>query len=129
MHQNGVNTTVQGGVDDIATDHINGGGWARPASEIILRGSDKSGTIPNGPYAVNVTNGFASQYGAGATTDPTFGQLPTGEIYGFHPGGANIVLADGSVRLLGKDTTVSVAAARITCAGGEDFAQQSVYLP
>jgi prepilin-type N-terminal cleavage/methylation domain-containing protein/prepilin-type processing-associated H-X9-DG protein len=129
VYQNGVNTSLSSGVDNVATDHVNGGGWSRPASEILLRGSDKTGTVPNGPYAVNVTNGFESAYGNGTAKDPVFAQLPTGEIYGFHPGGANVVLADGSVRILSVNTDVTIAAALITRAGGEEFAQQSVYLP
>lgn len=80
---------------------------------------------------MNVTNGFQSTYEAGNSGDPDFGTLPTGEIYAFHPGGANIVLADGAVRLLAVGTNVSVVAALITRAGGETAAadQQSVYLP
>ena len=84
---------------------------------------------------MNVTNGFPSAYG-GDTDVPTglqtqatsFGQLPTGEIYAFHPGGANVVLADGSVRLIAVGTDISVVAALVTRPGGEGTTQ-SVYLP
>jgi prepilin-type processing-associated H-X9-DG protein len=129
IYQNGVNTSIVNGIDEVATAHVNGGGWSRPASELIIRGSDVTGTIPDGPYAINVTNGFASAYGdAGATKDPVFAQLPTGEVYAFHPGGANVVLADGSVRLLAKNTSIAVLAALVTRAGGE-ATTQSVYAP
>jgi prepilin-type N-terminal cleavage/methylation domain-containing protein len=113
---------------DVANNHINGGGWARPASELIIRGSDFTGTIPNGSYAVNFTNGFVSQYGAGATTDPVYGQLPSGEVYAFHPAGANAGLADGSVRFLSDKTTISVLAALVTRNGGETLTT-AIYQP
>jgi prepilin-type processing-associated H-X9-DG protein len=41
------------------------------------------------------------------------------EVYGFHPAGANIVLADGSVRLLRAEIEIRVFAALVTRAGGE----------
>ena len=114
---------------DVANNHVNGGGWARPASELLIRGSDFTGTIPDGQYAVNFTNGYPSQYGVGgATTDPTFGQLPSGEVYAFHPAGANIGLADGSVRFLSDKTTITVLAALVTRNGGETLTN-AVYLP
>lgn len=42
-----------------------------------------------------------------------------GGVYAFHPGGANVALADGSVRLLKDATGVSVLNALITRTGGE----------
>ncbi len=93
-----------------------------------------TGTIPNGTaagvYAVNVTNGFASQYGVnGAASDPAFGTNPTGEIYAFHPGGANAVFADGSVRMLSVGIEIEVIAALITRAGQDDTNPGATYLP
>ena len=42
-----------------------------------------------------------------------------GELYSFHPKGANAVFADGSVRFLGSAMSIQVLAALITRAGGE----------
>ena len=41
------------------------------------------------------------------------------EVYGFHPGGANAVFADGHVQFLTTGTDLRVLAALITRAGGE----------
>jgi prepilin-type N-terminal cleavage/methylation domain-containing protein/prepilin-type processing-associated H-X9-DG protein len=41
------------------------------------------------------------------------------EIYSFHPGGANVVFADGSVRFLKESISIRVLAALVTRAGGE----------
>ena len=41
------------------------------------------------------------------------------EAYGFHPGGANAVFADGSVHFLKAGMSVPALAALVTRAGGE----------
>lgn len=40
-------------------------------------------------------------------------------IYGFHPGGANVSMADGSVRFVGENTSVQTLGELATRAGGE----------
>jgi prepilin-type processing-associated H-X9-DG protein len=77
---------------------LNGGAWA---SRGLLwgRGATPDGTDFYGPCAVNCTNNR--------------------EVYSFHPDGANIVFADGSVRLLRADIGIRVFAALATRAGGE----------
>ncbi len=41
------------------------------------------------------------------------------EIYGFHSGGANVAMADGSVRFLKDSLKLSLQAAYVTMACGE----------
>lgn len=60
-------------------NNSNNGSWGNPNNNNI-RGWDATGTIQFGPYVVNVHNGAAP--------------------YGFHPSGAFMLLADGSVQFL-----------------------------
>ena len=89
---------------------INGGGWSRPATEITIRGAYDNGTtwtssaLPAASdvlYAVNRTNGGAYDFTT-SNNDPTYGSLGSGEVFAFHPGGANVALGDGSVRLINQ---------------------------
>ena len=97
---------------------VNGGGWCRPASEIaLLRGSSGDGTTYPGPAAINVTNGqLLNGY-----PDPYYGTDGTGQIYAFHTGGANTLIADGSVRFLRSSTDIRVLAALVSRNGGETY--------
>jgi prepilin-type N-terminal cleavage/methylation domain-containing protein len=115
------NGGVQQGAD--LTQHgVLGGGWARPASDIWLIGfADRAGTIPGGPYTVNAANGLDTD-GLYPLTTPTGAPLGTygsGQIFGFHSAGANVALADASVRLLSKDIAPAVIAALVTRANGD----------
>ncbi len=82
--------------------NCSGGPWANPSNEVIARGS-VPGTInkggPQGTCAVNCTN--------------------NNEIYGFHPGIANVVFGDGSVRSLRSNVDLFTLQHLITRAGGE----------
>jgi prepilin-type N-terminal cleavage/methylation domain-containing protein/prepilin-type processing-associated H-X9-DG protein len=80
---------------------LEGGAWNHFKGGIVLRGSLPDGTWPKvpGPCAINCIN--------------------DGELYAFHPGGANTVFADGSVHFLSAGTNIRVLAALITRAGEE----------
>ncbi len=78
---------------------IAGGPWAGFETGITLQGSSADGTSRPGPCALNCTNDH--------------------EVYSFHPGGANAVFADGSVRFLPAGMDIRTLAALITRAGGE----------
>jgi prepilin-type processing-associated H-X9-DG protein len=78
---------------------VQGGPWAALNSGIILQGSTADGSQRPGPCALNCTN--------------------ERQVYSFHPGGANAVFADGSVRFLKAGMSIRVLAALVTRAGGE----------
>jgi prepilin-type processing-associated H-X9-DG protein len=108
--------------------HVNGGGWSRPASELIIRGATFDGSQIGAKagsdvlYAVNRVNGalVTDSVVNNKGTDATYGSDPTGEVYSFHPGGANVALGDGSVRFINEKIPISVFAAYVTRSGGED---------
>jgi prepilin-type processing-associated H-X9-DG protein len=103
------------------TTGVNGGGWARPASDIWLIGStDRTGTTPGGPFTINTANGFAHPSGYPDTSAPlALGTDGSGAIFSFHTKGANAVFADGSVHFISQDIAVTTIAALVTRAGGE----------
>jgi prepilin-type processing-associated H-X9-DG protein len=65
----------------------------------VVRGYTADGATQPGPCMINCSNFYS--------------------IYAFHPGGANAVFADGSVRFLRQSASATVVAALITRAGGE----------
>jgi prepilin-type N-terminal cleavage/methylation domain-containing protein len=96
----GPTTTNDGcGNDDVSGGRVSGSGWADPAGAIPLHTFSRDGLTCPGPCVMNCTN--------------------NNEPYSFHPGGINIVMGDSSVRFVTEETSVSVFAALITCAGGE----------
>jgi prepilin-type processing-associated H-X9-DG protein len=73
--------------------------WAADSTYLKLRGFDPATMQYIGPCAVNCEN--------------------NDEMYSFHTGGINVLLADGSVHFLADSINISVAAALVTRAGGE----------
>jgi prepilin-type processing-associated H-X9-DG protein len=67
------------------------GGWAQPCQLINVSGMNPAITAPAlnfpGPCAVNCQNGE--------------------DLYSFHPAGANILMTDGSVRLLSSSVSLT----------------------
>jgi prepilin-type N-terminal cleavage/methylation domain-containing protein/prepilin-type processing-associated H-X9-DG protein len=102
---------VNGQLDSssISGSKFGSGAWGNPNSYIDPRGftlgSGSGGTLGgnvggNPPScAVNCMNG--------------------GEVYAFHPGGANTVFADGSLHFIRSNTTLIVLRQLVTRAGGE----------
>jgi prepilin-type N-terminal cleavage/methylation domain-containing protein/prepilin-type processing-associated H-X9-DG protein len=81
------------------------GPWANPNSRINIGGYDPSNPAsPVGPCAVNCINDK--------------------EIYAFHPGGANIGMADGSIRFLKVGVHIDVVLQLLTRARGEVISAQ-----
>ena len=80
-------------------NHSLGGAWASSLNRIVLFGATPDGSERPGPCALNCTNEY--------------------ETYAFHPGGANALFGDGSVRFLREDLSIRVFARFLTRAGGE----------
>jgi len=78
---------------------VPGGAWAGPNNGIVLQGSSPDGTVVPGPCPMNCTN--------------------EGQVYSFHPNGANAAFADGSVHFLHAGISIRVLSALITRAGQE----------
>jgi prepilin-type N-terminal cleavage/methylation domain-containing protein len=100
----------------VPSQKVNGGGWARPASDLEFAPSTADGTTyAGGTVAVNATNGF--DY-------PTYNAAPyytegTSQPYSFHASGVNALLGDGSVRFVRSSVSVATFAALATRDGGE----------
>ena len=80
-------------------DVLEGGPWNHYKGGIIISGSTPDGTVEPGPCAVNCNNDV--------------------EVYSFHPTGANVVFADGSVRFLRASLEIRIMVGLVTRAGGE----------
>jgi prepilin-type N-terminal cleavage/methylation domain-containing protein/prepilin-type processing-associated H-X9-DG protein len=78
--------------------------------------------------------GFGEKTNGWCTPGPTSGAIPSGLfrvngsnengwlIYAFHTGGANVAMADGSVRFVGEEMSVQILGQLATRAGGEAVA-------
>jgi prepilin-type N-terminal cleavage/methylation domain-containing protein/prepilin-type processing-associated H-X9-DG protein len=110
--------TKQG--SDLTVHGVDGGGWARPASDLWLIGSSKNGTQLGGPYTINANNGIdaGGVYPMTAGTPP-LGTDGSGQIFSFHPNGANVLFTDGSVRFLDQSIAFTTIADLVTRNGGE----------
>ncbi|QDV75728.1 DUF1559 domain-containing protein [Botrimarina mediterranea] len=102
---------------DLVQARVNGGGWCRPASDILVVGVAADGTAQVGPRAINATNGFdIVESGYPHPVQSTFG---TSQTYAFHPSIANHAMGDGSVRSLNEDLDIRQYARLVSRAGGE----------
>jgi len=75
-------------------------------------------------YQNNIGLSGASSATGEFTTSPTDGKCAVNctndsEIYSFHPGGANLVMMDGAVRLVSQSIDILVVQALLTKGGGE----------
>lgn len=102
---------VAGGPDEwvmgtpIQGAKVPGSAWANPGNILKLGGFNPILTETPGTCAVNCTN--------------------NNEIYSFHQGGANALLADGAIRFLSVEIDLDVAIALFTRSGGEAVALRS----
>jgi prepilin-type N-terminal cleavage/methylation domain-containing protein len=84
---------------------ISNGPWANPAARIQVGGCDPSN--PNYPSSNNVAGPRAVNC------------INSKEIYAFHPSGACVVFADGSVRLVSANVDINTVYALLTRERGE----------
>lgn len=101
--------------------HTNGGGWCRPASDILFAGSTANGATIPGPF-LNRTNGHnhgSESYGS--TGFSVYGTEGSSQPSSFHPGGLQATFGDGSVRFIDENSSIEVISALITRnAGGRE---------
>ena len=83
----------------VAGAFAHGGPWASSANPVAFAGASADGATVPGPCGINCTNGR--------------------QPYGFHPGGCNVLFADGSVHFLNGGLDIRVLARLGTRAGGE----------
>jgi len=83
----------------IGTTDIAGWACSNIRTPINLDGFSPDGVSEFGPCGINCNNAH--------------------EMYSFHPGGANVVFADGRVQFLRETTSIVILAALTTRAGGE----------
>jgi prepilin-type N-terminal cleavage/methylation domain-containing protein/prepilin-type processing-associated H-X9-DG protein len=102
---------------DLLTHRVNGGGWARPASDFSIDGSSQDGSVIPGTCPINCTNG--EDIGGQTFPYPYYGSEGSSEVYAFHPGGANVLFGDGSVRFLKETIGMQIFAGLVTRGGGE----------
>jgi prepilin-type processing-associated H-X9-DG protein len=98
--------------DVVNTARTNGAGWCRPASDFSVDGFSEDGLTATGLFVINITNGENS---AGVAFPlPYYGSEGTGEVYAFHPGGANILFGDGAVKFVSDQIRVRQFAKLVT---------------
>jgi prepilin-type N-terminal cleavage/methylation domain-containing protein len=102
-------------VGTVPAQKINGGGWARPGSDLDFLPSTPDGTTYPGSCAAGCTNGFNyANYAA-----PPFGTEGTSAPYSFHAAVITTAFGDGSVRTISNSISVTTFAALVTASNGD----------
>jgi prepilin-type N-terminal cleavage/methylation domain-containing protein/prepilin-type processing-associated H-X9-DG protein len=101
-----------------SANRVNGGGWSRPASDVAYPVGLAGDGVSPGSQGINAANGFplTSYPSAQFVTDGT------GQVYGFHAGGVNALLGDGSVRFIKSTIQFDTLQAAVSRNGGEVLA-------
>ncbi len=102
---------------DTTAHRVNAGGWSRPASDFSIDGSSQDGSVTPGPCPMNCTNG--EDIGGQTFPYAYYGSEGSSEVYAFHPGGANFLFGDGSVKFLKETLSMRVFTSLVTRGAGE----------
>jgi prepilin-type N-terminal cleavage/methylation domain-containing protein/prepilin-type processing-associated H-X9-DG protein len=108
---------------DTLAHRTNGAGWCRPGSDFSIDGSSLDGSVIPGPCPLNCTNG--EDIGSQTFPYPYYGSEGSSEAYAFHPGGANFLFGDGSVKFVKETVSMRIFANLVTRAGGEVISADS----
>lgn len=105
----------------LSTNRLNAGGWARPASDIMIYGEKADGTTLLGTTAVNATNGYdiGGEPYPNTTSPYVFGVHGTSSPYSFHVGGSHFTMGDGAVRFVSENINFDTFISLSTPNGGE----------
>lgn len=103
----------------LTADRVNGGGWCRPASDILFAGEKPDGSGVYGTTAMNATNGYDVANDTGAYGTGQFGVQGTSQPFSFHTGGANFLLGDGTVRFIGENVNFELFVRLVTRGNGD----------
>ena len=102
---------------DSLNHRVNAGGWSRPASDFSIDGSSYDGSVIPGPCPINCTNG--EDIGGQTFPYPYYGSEGSAEVFSTHPGGANFLFGDGSVKFLKETIGMRTFTSLVTRAAGE----------
>jgi hypothetical protein len=102
---------------DPSEARVNGGGWPRPASDVLVFGLTADGTTQVGPCAMNCANG--TDIVASGYPHPILSTYGTSQPWAFHAGVVNHVFGDGSVKSLRDDMDIREYARLVTRQGEE----------
>jgi prepilin-type N-terminal cleavage/methylation domain-containing protein len=103
--------------EDAQVARVNGGGWCRPASDILVFGLSNDGRDEVGPCAINCANGV--DIVAAGYPHPYLSTFGTSQPYAFHAGLALHAFGDGSVHAIRDDINIRDYARLVTRAGEE----------
>ena len=102
---------------DLTALRVNGGGWPRPATDVLVFGLSADGTTQVGQCAMNCDNG--TDIVASGYPHPVVSTYGTSQPFSFHQGLVNHVFGDGSVKSLREDMDIREYARLVTRAGEE----------
>ena len=117
-------------IGTLPADRVNGGGWCRPASDVLAEASLPDGSNLSGPggfstgtvVAFNATNGF-NMNGRSYPDTTYYKTQGSSQAYSFHTGGAHFLMGDGSVRFISENLGFGVWVSLLTRANGEPIGE------